>query len=61
MTFNTGKAFGNHATGIDGTNTFRLTNRPQIRFGVGISVQFEFQNIGNQLVWFSAAGADFEI
>ena len=61
MTFNTGKAFGNHAGGIDGTNTFRLTNRPQISFGVGISVQFEFQNIGNQLVWFSAAGADFEI
>jgi hypothetical protein len=34
---------------------------PQISFGVGISVRAEFKNVGNQLVWFSAAGADFEI
>jgi hypothetical protein len=61
FTSGTFKEFGNHATQIDGDNTFVLPARPQITFGVGISVRAEFTNVGNQLVWFSAAGADFEI
>ena len=61
QTFGSFRRFGNHAGGIDGENTFALPARPQISFGVGISVRAEFSNVGNQLVWFSAAGADFEI
>jgi hypothetical protein len=60
-TFGTFRVFGNHATQRDSDNTFVLPARPQISFGVGISVRAEFKNVGNQLVWFSAAGADFEI
>ena len=60
-TFGGFRRFGGHATQIDSQNTFALPAMPQISFGVGISVRAEFKNVGNQLVWFSAAGADFEI
>jgi hypothetical protein len=61
QTFGTFREFGAHAGQIDGDNTFTISASPQIRFGVGISVRAEFSNVGNQIVYFSAAGADFEI
>lgn len=61
-------ATGPHHHEIDDLNTFRLDEPRTIRFGLGISVQVEFQrgqlsNLqrGGGEVLFSAAGADFEI
>jgi hypothetical protein len=61
-------ATGTHQHEIDDLNTFRLDESRTIRFGLGISVQVEFQRgqlsnlqLGGGEVLFSAAGADFEV
>jgi hypothetical protein len=61
-------ATGTHHHEIDDLNTFRLDESRTMRFGLGISVQVEFQRgqlsnlqFGGGEVLFSAAGADFEV
>jgi hypothetical protein len=61
-------ATGSHQHEIDDLNTFRLDESKTVRFGLGISVQVEFQRgqlsnlqLGGGEVLFSAAGADFEV
>ena len=60
-------ATGSHQHEIDDLNTFRLDESKTVRFGLGISVQVEFQRgqlsnlrLGGGEILFSAAGADFE-
>ena len=60
-TFGPFNLFGAHAGSPGGGNTFKLQAKPQIFMGVGISVRVNFSNVGDQLVGFSAAGADFDI
>jgi hypothetical protein len=61
-------ATGTHQHEIDDLNTFRLDESKTVRFGLGISVQVEFQRgqlsnlqLGGGEILFSAAGADFEV
>jgi hypothetical protein len=61
-------ATGTHQHEIDDLNTFRLDESRTVRFGLGISVQVEFQRgqlsnlqLGGGEILFSAAGADFEV
>jgi hypothetical protein len=61
-------ATGTHQHEIDDLNTFRLDESKTVRFGLGVSVQVEFQRgqlsnlqLGGGEILFSAAGADFEI
>ena len=42
-------------------NTFVLAGAPYVGSGVGISVRVLFQTIGERLIEFSAAGAEFEV
>jgi hypothetical protein len=60
-TFGPFNLFGEHRGPIGGGNTFTLQAVPQISFGVGISIRASFSNVGNQLVGFAGAGADFDI
>jgi hypothetical protein len=60
-TFGTFNLSGDRRAGIQGGNTFAVQARPQISLGVGISVRASFSNVGQQLIGFSAAGADFDI
>jgi hypothetical protein len=61
-------ATGSHHHEIDDLNTFRLDESRTLRFGLGLSVQVEFQrgqlsnlHVGGGEILFSAAGADFEV
>jgi hypothetical protein len=61
-------ATGTHHHEIDDLNTFRLDESKTMRFGLGISVQVEFQrgqlsnlHLGGGEILFTAAGADFEV
>lgn len=60
-TFGTFNLFGQHRTRVEGGNTFNVNARPEIFLGVGISVRATFSNVGEQLIGFSGAGADFDI
>jgi hypothetical protein len=60
-TFGPFNLFGEHRQPVGGGNTFTVQAKPQITFGVGISVQATFSNVGDQLIGFAGAGADFDI
>jgi hypothetical protein len=58
-TFGPFNLFGDHRQPPG--NSFQLPAMPQISCGVGISVRATFSNVGDQLIGFAGAGADFDI
>ncbi len=54
---------GDHSTGIDQTNSWLVAASPQIKFGLGISINVNFgppTKLGVPSIMFTTAGADFE-